>query len=104
MTMQEKINNYLEENNMSVRCWEDNPYGIEEFETEILWGDWKHDHARFKYLMREFAESIDMEFDYIEWTIEEDGSDCYSTGYRFRFVEKQDPITDMEYILELLVG
>lgn len=104
MTMQEKINNYLKENEMSVRCWVDNPYSIDEFETEINWGDWKHEHARFKYLLGQFADSIDKDLDIYEWTIAEDGSDCYSAGYRFRFIDKKPEDYDRMILLELLVG
>lgn len=38
----------------------------------IEWGDWKHDHARVRYLARKAGYT-----DYIE-VIDEDDSDCYS--------------------------
>ena len=34
---------------------------------DISWGDWKHDHARLK------------------WVTEENGSDCYSATHYFAF-------------------
>lgn len=42
--------------------------------VEIVWGDWKHDHAYCDYLMREKGYIL-MD----EQVTEENGSDCYSS-------------------------
>ena len=50
--------------------------------VEIIWGDWKHEHARFKYLVFERFKNIK---NYSQVTTEENGSDCYSAIHRFVF-------------------
>lgn len=47
----------------------------------IYWGDWKHDHARFNYLVRTLYPTADI----AEELTEEDGSDCYSAIHRIFF-------------------
>jgi hypothetical protein len=50
--------------------------------VEISWGDWKHSHLRFKWMMEEnFPESVY----FGEKVTEEDGSDCYSAIHYFYF-------------------
>lgn len=47
--------------------------------VEILWGDWKHDHARAKWLVSEQG------YMHIsEKVTAEDGSDCYSAIHTFK--------------------
>ena len=49
-------------------------------DVEINWGDWKHDHARAKWLIGEMGEDVH----YLNSVVtEEDGSDCYSAVHRF---------------------
>lgn len=51
--------------------------------VEITWGDWKHEHLRFKYLMKEAG------FEHVaEKITEEDGGDAYSAIHVFRLVEE----------------
>lgn len=50
--------------------------------AEIRWGDWKHDHARLKWLVGEKLPEL-KKVDSI--VTEEDGSDCYSVIHRFYF-------------------
>jgi hypothetical protein len=50
--------------------------------VEIIWGDWKHDHLRIDWLMKESfpnLRSIHTQ------TTEEDGSDCYSAIHYYYF-------------------
>lgn len=50
--------------------------------VEIIWGDWKHDHAKLEYLVIKNMPEIGL----IETkTTEEDGSDCYSAIHKFFF-------------------
>lgn len=49
--------------------------------AEIRWGDWKHDHLRYGYLLSEWAKANGFRViveDHVEQVTEEDGSDCYS--------------------------
>lgn len=55
---------------------DDSEYNIE---IEISWGDWKHDHARVKWIMKEHGYTMVEEEE-----TETDGSDCYSARYWFR--------------------
>lgn len=47
-------------------------------EVEISWGDWKHEHLRCDYLMKELGY-----LEIGEELTEEDGSDCYSAIHRY---------------------
>lgn len=49
---------------------------------EINWGDWKHDHLRFKELVYEFFMNSDIKIDMV--ITEENGSDAYSAEYKIR--------------------
>ena len=52
------------------------------FEVEIHWGDWKHDHARAKWLISQMDDIG--EVSYINSVVtEENGSDCYSAVHRY---------------------
>lgn len=53
-------------------------------EVEITWGDWKHEHAAFRYLVLQQMQNVKS---HEEITTEEDGSDCYSAIHRFTFQE-----------------
>lgn len=53
-------------------------------EIEITWGDWKHEHAAFRYLVLQQMQNVKS---HEEITTEEDGSDCYSAIHRFTFQE-----------------
>lgn len=48
---------------------------------DINWGDWKHEHARLKWLM---DEKFDTTY-FGNKVTEEDGSDCYSATHYFAF-------------------
>lgn len=51
---------------------------------EIRWGDWKHDHLRLDWLMREFLERKGVRVRCVDSDVtEEDGSDCYSATHYF---------------------
>lgn len=57
------------------------PYGSElpVFVVDIHWGDWKHDHARAKWLIEQMGG-----YHLISSVVTEDnGSDCYSAEHRF---------------------
>ena len=46
----------------------------------IPWGDWKHSHARAKWLIEENVKGITF---LSAKVTEENGSDCYSAEYRY---------------------
>lgn len=74
-----QIEKYLNEN----RLFADVYVGTEHNQicVEICWGDWKHDHLRTDWLIREKFNPMT---DYTE-TTEEDGSDCYSAIHNYFF-------------------
>ena len=52
--------------------------------VDISWGDWKHDHLRADWVVKEFLNSKNITFLPMgEYTTEEDGSDCYSAIHSF---------------------
>jgi hypothetical protein len=74
-----KIEKILDDNNLHgeiVQDW-DNVVAV-----EIYWGDWKHEHLRFKLLVLEQMENVK---NYSQVTTEENGTDCYSAVHRFYF-------------------
>lgn len=74
-----KIEKIIEENHIFgeiVQDW-DNVVAV-----EIYWGDWKHEHLRFKLLVLEQLGNVK---NYSQVTTEENGSDCYSAVHRFHF-------------------
>ena len=73
----EKTEKILEAEGISalVSAYED----ISAFTVEINWGDWKHEHARAKYIIESngIGKLVKSE------TTEEDGSDTYSAIHYF---------------------
>ena len=50
--------------------------------VEVRWGDWKHEHWRMDWLMKEnFTDLRSIH----EVTTEDDGSDCYSAIHYYYF-------------------
>ena len=75
----EAIENIMSENNLFGEIVE---YSNNKVAVEIFWGDWKHEHLRLEWLVRENIP----ELKHIEAvTTEEDGSDCYSAVHKFFF-------------------
>ena len=50
--------------------------------VEILWGDWKHEHARLDWLITENFPNLRSICTY---TTEEDETDCYSAIHYYYF-------------------
>lgn len=50
-------------------------------EYDINRGDWKHEHLRSMWLVRDFFEERNIKIHIDSWTTEEDGSDNYSAHY-----------------------
>lgn len=65
------------------------PYYVEIYDNklfvEITWGDWKHHHLRADLLVEEFFKEKGLTILQEEYTIEEDGSDCYSAEHYYWF-------------------
>ena len=52
---------------------------------EITWGDWKHEHLRFDWMMEENFKNLRSIH---KVTTEDNGSDCYSAIHYFYFMEE----------------
>lgn len=72
-----RLNEYLKDNAFDHRVTlgaNDN-----EIQMEILWGDWRHDHIRAKFLVNQFmrtlGHTVAIPHDVVT---EQNGSDCYS--------------------------
>lgn len=50
--------------------------------VEVIWGDWKHEHARLDWLVGENFKNLRSIH---TTTTEEDGSDCYSAIHYYYF-------------------
>lgn len=53
----------------------------------ITWGDWKHDHGRFDYIVNKYLKSIGKKADIFTKITENDGSDCYSADHYIYNIE-----------------
>lgn len=52
-------------------------------EVDISWGDWKHEHLRCDFLMRELGCVC-----WGEYETEENGTDCYSATHVYKLPNK----------------
>lgn len=50
--------------------------------VEVIWGDWKHEHMRLDWLVKEHFPNLRSIH---TTTTEEDGSDCYSAIHYYYF-------------------
>ena len=74
----ERVSELMRDNDLHGEVWEE---AEEVVAVEICWGDWKHEHARLDWLMRESLHPVSV----VTETTEEDGSDCYSAIHRYYF-------------------
>ena len=82
MTTCEMIQRVAFENSVGIsEVYEDLDKGHTVISVEIRWGDWKHDHLRFDYLMQNVLHAKRCE----SVVVEEDGSDCYSAIHIYYF-------------------
>lgn len=73
-----KIEHKLSESGIMASVYSTNFNGLPAVAVEICWGDWKHDHARAQYIIR------NMGFCLLDSEVtEENGSDCYSAIHTF---------------------
>lgn len=71
-TEEEYIREELNKQKMYYEIWSE----YDTIHIEVEWGDWKHDHHRLDYIMKELGYTkID------EYLTEEDGSDAYSSEH-----------------------
>lgn len=80
-SMEQKIHQLMKENYISGEIVDENQ-NKKMFAVEILWGDWKHEHGRLDWLMKEKFSNLRSVF---TQTTEEDGSDCYSAIHYYYF-------------------
>lgn len=81
LTTEKKISELMKENHIMGEIVEES----EErnmFAVEIIWGDWKHEHLRFDWLMRENFPNLR---NINTQTTEENGTDCYSAIHYYYF-------------------
>ena len=86
LTVCEMVEKKLNDEHIYASVW---PYrsDMPVMDVEIQWGDWKHDHARAKWLLGEISG-----IHYISSAVtEENGSDCYSAVHHF-YVEGDEAI------------
>ena len=57
------------------------------FMYNIYWGDWKHEHLRFRNFVNNYFSDYDIEIN--ECVTEEDGSDYYSAQYVFAIKKRK---------------
>lgn len=80
MSTEEKIYELMEKHRIVGEMYCDIERNM--FAVEVIWGDWKHEHARLDWLMKENFPNLRN----IHTTItEEDGSDCYSAIHYYYF-------------------
>ena len=75
MTVRE-IEKMMFDNNIAAYVWEYESLSV--IQIQIEWGDWKHEHGRTDFLMKEAGFEK-----YSEKVTEEDGSDCYSSIHQY---------------------
>ena len=90
----EKVENILDEAELYGEV--DFNYNEELVWVTIYWGDWKHDHARLRYVMgiHGFSE-VECE------VIDADGSDCYSAIHKFKIGKRKGDLKWLVRIKEL---
>lgn len=79
MNYADKIYDIMRDANLHGEVWHENDHAVA---VEINWGDWKHEHARLDWLVREKLPELKS---VTEETTEENGSDCYSAIHHFTF-------------------
>lgn len=79
LKLEKKIYDIMEANRISGEIVD---YNKKMIAVEIRWGDWKHDHARFDWLMEKNFSDIKRVKTHIT---EDNGSDCYSAIHYYEF-------------------
>lgn len=73
----EKVENALRDNGVFADVYGDyDDFNREVMKVEISWGDWKHEHLRAKWIVKNVIGLPVKKWE--EVVTEEDGSDCYS--------------------------
>lgn len=57
--------------------------------VEVIWGDWKHEHAYLDWLARQFFNKRGYKVNVYSHITEEDGSDCYSANHYFELTKPE---------------
>ena len=80
-TMEKKIYELTKENHIIGEIVEESKER-KMIAVEVIWGDWKHEHARLDWLMeKNFSNLRNIQTQ----TTEENGSDCYSAIHYYYF-------------------
>ena len=61
----------------------------------INWGDWKHNHLAFNWLVEENVSDV---YKIVEFDYEDDGSDCYCSTHRVYFTEDKELLDRMSVL------
>lgn len=81
LQMEEKIYKLMTENHIMGEMVDYNEQ-TRMIAIEVIWGDWKHEHARLNWLVKENFPDLRSVH---EVTTEDDGSDCYSAIHYYYF-------------------
>ena len=77
-----QIEELMEKNRLFGDVWDLLERGRHVVKVEICWGDWKHDHLRLEFLVKENMPEL---ISHDKEIIEENGTDCYSAIHKFYF-------------------
>ena len=81
LQMEKKIYELMKENHIMGETVDYNDK-IRMVAVEVIWGDWKHEHLRLDWLVKENLPNLRSIH---TMTTEEDGSDCYSAIHYYYF-------------------
>ena len=79
--MEKKIDELMKEHHIMGEIVDYNDK-IRMIAVEVIWGDWKHEHWKLDWLMKENFPDLRS---ITTCTTEEDGSDCYSAIHYYYF-------------------
>lgn len=77
-----EFSQYMRDNNFDYTAYP--TFNDGEFQVDITWGDWKHDHIYLQHLATEFFSKKGISIEHMQETTEEDGSDTYSATHTFK--------------------
>ncbi len=90
-----ELKDYLKSNNIYI---DEFYFENNELFGEITWGDWKHEHHRADWYVKQFFAEHDIEVRHEQWTTDSDGADCYSARHIWRLFSRNDNAESEELI------
>ena len=77
------IDKIMSENHIMGELYD---YDSHKMSYKIIWGDWKHSHLRFEWVVGELLNKMGIKYQFSSYVTEEDGSDCYSGVHVIHFL------------------